>query len=82
MRGIGVAVMWSACGARPVGSLGVERGALADAEAVLLVHHDHGEVPELHAVLDQGVRADHQLERAAAERAEQVAPAARPGWSP
>ena len=62
VRGIGVAVMWSACGREPVGRLGVERGALAHAEAVLLVHHDHGEVAELHRVLDQRVRAHHQLE--------------------
>ena len=31
--------MWSTCGARPAGRLGVERGPLAHAEAVLLVDH-------------------------------------------
>ena len=42
--------------------LRVERRALAHPEAVLLVHHHDGEVAELHRVLDQRVRADHQLE--------------------
>ena len=57
----------------PVRGLGVQRGALAHAEAVLLVHDAHGQVAELHGLLDQGVRAHHELERARAERAEQVA---------
>ena len=35
-----------------------ERLALFDAEAVLLVDHRDGEVAELDALLDQGVRAD------------------------
>ena len=48
VRGIGVAVMWSACGTSPSGALRVERRALAHAEAVLLVHHDHRQVAELH----------------------------------
>ena len=37
VRGIGVAVMCSTCGARPARRLARERGALAHAEAVLLV---------------------------------------------
>ena len=44
MRGIGVAVMCSRCGTRPRRRLGVQRGALADAEAVLLVDDGDGEV--------------------------------------
>src|ERR671928_44897 len=47
--------------------LGVERGALAHAEAVLLVDHRHGEAVEPHGVLDQRVRADDQPELAARE---------------
>ena len=53
-----------------VGGLGVHRGPLAHAEAVLLVHDDDREVAELHGLLDQGVGADHQLERTRAERPE------------
>ena len=37
VRGIGVAVMWSACSARPPGALASSAAALAHAEAVLLV---------------------------------------------
>ncbi len=43
MRGIGVAVMCSTCGLSLRRALGVERGALAHAEAVLLVDDGDGE---------------------------------------
>ena len=57
MRGIGVAVITSTCGGVP--GLGGERGALLDAEAVLLVDDDQAEVGELHLLLEQRVGADH-----------------------
>ena len=57
MRGIGVAVMCSTCGARP----SVERPPLLDAEAVLLVHDGDRELGQVDALLDQRVRADHDL---------------------
>ena len=41
--------------------LGLERRALADAEPVLLVDDDDGEVAELDDVLDQRVRAHDKL---------------------
>ncbi len=54
------------------GALGVERGALADAEAVLLVDDANAKPGELDVGLDQGVRADHAAtsspERQPAER--------------
>jgi hypothetical protein len=43
VRGIGVAVMCSTCGARAVRRLAVQRRALAHAEAVLLVDDRHGQ---------------------------------------
>ena len=54
MRGIGVAVMCSTCGAAALG----ERAPLLDAEAMLLVDDGDGEVGEVDAALDQRVRAD------------------------
>ena len=39
--------------------LGVQRRPLLDPEAVLLVDHDQPEVGELHALLEKGVRPDH-----------------------
>ena len=57
VRGIGVAVMCRTCGARP----SVERRALLDAEAVLLVDDRDREVAELDALLDQRVRADDDV---------------------
>ena len=77
MRGIGVAVMCSTCGAASPGPLGVERRALADAEAVLLVDDADGEPGELDVGLDQRVGADHQAELAAGEPVERLAPARR-----
>ncbi len=64
VRGIGVAVMWSTCGARPLRGLGVERGALPDAEAVLLVDHADGERPEH----DSGPRSARGCRRPAPAR--------------
>jgi hypothetical protein len=55
--------------------LALERGALPDAEAVLLVHHRQRQVAELDAVLDQRVRAHHQRELAGLEPAQDLAPA-------
>ena len=56
VRGIGVAVITRTCGGLP-GLVG-ERGALLDAEAVLLVDHDQAEVEELDLLLEQRVGAD------------------------
>ena len=63
VRGIGVAVITSTCGGRA--GLGAQRGALLDAEAVLLVDDHQPEVGELHVLLEQGVRADHDAGLAA-----------------
>ena len=57
--------------------LAVQRAALVDAEAVLLVDHRDREAVELDRVLDQRVRADQQLQLAGRELAEQVGAAAR-----
>ena len=67
--------MCRTCGSSDSGPLRVERGALADAEAVLLVHHRDRERAELDRLLDQGVGADH--DRGLAAR--RGAPAARRG---
>ena len=72
-----MAVMCSTCGASAVRRLAVERAALVDAEAVLLVDHRDGQAVELDRLLDQRVRADQQLQLAARELAEQVGAAAR-----
>ena len=57
VRGIGVAVMCSTCGARPSD----ERLPLLDAEPVLLVDHGHREARQLDVLLDQRVRADDEV---------------------
>ena len=63
-----------------VGGVGLaERGALAHAEAMLLVDHGDGEAVEAHVGLDQRVRADDQRQLAAGELAERVAPPRRGG---
>ena len=62
VRGIGVAVITSTSGTAPPGLL-PQRGALLDAEAVLLVDDDHAEAVERHALLDQGVGADDEVDR-------------------
>ena len=56
VRGIGVAVMTRTCGGLP-GLVG-QRGALLDAEPVLLVDDDQAEVEELDVLLEQRVGAD------------------------
>ena len=56
VRGIGVAVMTSTCGRH--GALAAQRVALLDAEAVLLVDDDEGEVEEVDVLLQQRVGAD------------------------
>ncbi len=63
-------------GALAVGALGVERGPLAHAEAVLLVDHRHAQAGERHRVLDQRVGAHDQRQLAARELAQQVRPPA------
>ena len=57
VRGIGVAVITSRCGG--CSRLGPQRVPLLHPEPVLLVDHDQAQVVELHLVLDQRVRADH-----------------------
>ena len=58
---------------RPSGPLGVERGALADAEAMLLVDDADREPVEGDVGLDQRVRPDHHPELAGGEPAERLA---------
>ena len=48
-------------------ALGGKRGALVDAEAVLLVGDDESEIPILHVRREQGVRADDEGEVTGAE---------------
>ena len=74
--------MWRTCGAAPSGPLGVERRALADAEAVLLVDHADRQPGERDVGLDQRVGADDQ--RRARRRRAGRAPraAARAGVAP
>ena len=82
MRGIGVAVMWRTCGRHPLHPLGVERAALLDPEAVLLVDHAEAEAGELDRRLDQRVGADDQAQLAAGEPVQRLAGAARAGVAP
>jgi hypothetical protein len=49
-------------GRQVFGALAIQRRALAYAEAVLLVHDRHREAVENNVVLDQSMRADHQLQ--------------------
>ena len=79
MRGIGVAVMCSTCGARAA-ALGAphERVALLDAEAVLLVDDEQSEPGELDVLLQERVRADHDARRAAGDAPERRAPLLAP----
>ena len=55
MRGIGVALISKVSASRP---LAYEAEALLDAEAVLLVDDDEGEIAELDIRLQQRMRAD------------------------
>ena len=50
------------------GRLLAQRSPLFDAEAVLLVDHHRAEAGEGHLVLDEGVRADGDVDRAVGER--------------
>ena len=59
VRGIGVAVMTSRSGSRLAVPSALQRGALLDPEAVLLVDHHHAERREPHLVGQQGMGADH-----------------------
>ncbi len=61
--------------------LGVERRALAHAEAMLLVDDDDGEAVEAHVGLDERVRADDERQLAAGELVEDVGCAGRPASS-
>ena len=65
----------------PCRRLAVQRAALVDAEAVLLVDDGDREPVERHRALDQRVGADQQLELAARELPEQVGAAAGGGRS-
>ena len=56
---MGVAVITSRCGLVPFRAQG---GALLHAKAVLLIHHDELQVGKRHRVLDQGMRADDDLD--------------------
>ena len=75
VRGIGVAVMCSTCGARAA-ALGAvhQRVALLDAEAVLLVDDQQREAGEAHVLLQQRVRADRQPRLAGGDARERLAP--------
>ncbi len=57
--------------------LGAQRRALQHAEAVLLVDDRQPELAERDVLLDQRVRADHQVQRAAGQLRERLAPLAR-----
>ena len=48
-------------------ALAHKRGALLDAEAVLLVRNDETETEKRHRVADERVRADDDIEQAAGE---------------
>ena len=61
VRGMGVAVITSTSGESPFAA---QQVALLDAEAVLLVDHRDAEVGELHPAVDQGVRADEDVDGA------------------
>ncbi len=58
-----MAVITSMSGTAAADGLGAQRGALLDAEAVLLVDDDHAEAGEVDRVLDQRVGADHDVDR-------------------
>jgi hypothetical protein len=60
---------------RPVGSLGIERCPLADAEAVLLVDDTERQPVEGDVGLDQGVGSDHHPELARGEAGKRIAAA-------
>ena len=76
VRGIGVAVITSTCGAGALGLAG-ERRALEHAEAVLLVDHHEREPREARLLLDERVRPDHQVELAGRERGADLVGVAR-----
>ena len=56
------------------GALRIQRGALANTEAMLLVHHRDREGGELDRLLDQRVSADYELGLTRREGVEQLAP--------
>ena len=68
-------------GRGPSRRLRVERGALADAEAVLLVDDGDGEAGEADVGLDQRVRADDEAQLAGGELAERCRRGGRRWWS-
>ena len=67
VRGIGVAVITSTSGTCPSTIFVAQRGALLDAEPVLLVDHDDAEAGEVDLLLDQRVGADGDVDRAVGE---------------
>ena len=74
MRGIGVAVITSTCGACAFFDQAL---ALQHAEAVLLVHDHQAQLREFHRVFDQRVRADEQLRFAGSTRSSTASLSAR-----
>ena len=69
-------------GALGLGAVGLaQRGALAHAEAVLLVDYGDREGVEADVGLDQGVRADEQRQLSAGQLAKDVAPPGARAWS-
>ena len=78
VRGIGVAVMCSTCGARPSDrAFASSARALLDPEPVLLVDDGHLQAAEHHGVLHQRVRADNDLRLAGLDHAQRRPPLAR-----
>ena len=73
VRGIGVAVISRTCG-RAAGRLCLERAALVDAEAVLLVHDREREVRERDGLLDERVGADDDPRLAGRDRLQRLPP--------
>jgi len=84
VRGIGVAVMWSTCGARgTAGALRFGCGSLAHPEAVCCSSDDgDGEAVEDDVSSIRACVPTDSGRRAASEVAEDVGAAAFPAWSP
>ena len=86
VRGIGVAVITSRSGSRPVAvvapALGPEGGTLLDPEAVLLVDDHHAEGAEVDLVGEEGVGADEQVDGSLGQSGVESGPIGgrRSGW--
>ena len=68
-----MAVITSTSGTAVTRPLLPQRGPLLDAEAVLLVDHDHAERTELDALLDERVGADEDVDRAVGQLGQDAA---------